>query len=89
MNFQRIKPKHCNVFIWVAVWRDTIKYRVFALKEVENNKHYSRDQHRGNTGEGQLHLNRDNIKKFKKYETQPKELLEKIIKAYGGQRSKK
>jgi hypothetical protein len=82
MNFQQIKPNHCEVFVWVAVWRDVIKYWVFASREVEKNKYYSKGQHRGNQGEGQLHLNHDNIKKFKKFESQPKELLEKIIKAY-------
>ena len=82
MNFQQIKPSHCDVFVWVAVWRDTIKYWVFTSKEIEENKYYSKGQHRGNIGEGQLHLNQNNIKEFIKYEAQPKELLEKIISAY-------
>jgi len=86
MNFQQIKPKHCDVFVWVAVWRDAIKYWVFASREIENNKYYSKGQHRGNSGEGQLHLNRENIKEFKKYETHPKGLLDKIIKAYKRQK---
>lgn len=89
MNFQQIKPGHCDVFVWVAVWRDTIKYWVFASKEVEKNKYYSKGQHRGNVGEGQLHLNHDNIKEFIKYEARPKELLDKIIAAYKRQHSKK
>ncbi len=89
MNFQQIKPKHCDVFIWVAVWRDAVKYWVFASKDIENNKYYSKGQHRGNEGEGQLHLNRENIGKFKKYETKPADLLNKIIKAYKRQGSKK
>ncbi len=89
MNFQQIKPKHCDVFVWVAVWRDAIKYWIFASKDIEKNKYYSRGQHRGNIGEGQLHLNRDNIKTFKKYEAHPNELLKKIIKAYKRQKSKK
>ena len=38
MNFQQIKPSSCDVFVWVAVWRDVIKYWVFASKEIENNK---------------------------------------------------
>lgn len=82
MNFQQIKPGHCDVFVWVAVWRDTIKYWVLASKDIKRNRYYSRGQHRGNIGEGQLHLNHDNIKEFKKYEVRPNELLEKIIKAY-------
>jgi len=88
MNFQQIKPGHCDVFVWVAVWRDVIKYWVFAAKEVEQNKYYSKGQHRGNVGEGQLHLNHDNIREFKKYEVRPKELLNKIIAAYKRQISK-
>jgi hypothetical protein len=36
MNFQQIKPAHCDVFVWVAVWRDVIKYWVLASSEVEN-----------------------------------------------------
>jgi len=87
MNFQQIKPSHCDVFVWVAVWRDMIKYWVLASKEVEKNRYYSKGQHRGNTGEGQLHLNRDNIEKFKKYESSPRELLNKIIKAYKMQKT--
>lgn len=82
MNFQQIKPDHCDVFVWLAVWRDAIKYWVFASKEIANNRYYSKGQHRGNEGEGQLHFNRENISSFKKYEAQPKNLLEKIIKAH-------
>jgi len=88
MNFQQVKPGHCDVFVWVAVWRDVIKYWVFASKEVAINKYYSKGQHRGNEGEGQLHFNRENISSFKKFEAKPKELLEKIIKAYKRQYSK-
>lgn len=89
MNFQQVKPKCCDVFVWIGVWRDTIKYWVLASKEVESNKFYSKGQHRGNTGEGQIHLKHDNIKDFVKYESLPKELLEKIVDAYKRQHSKK
>lgn len=88
MNFQQIKPSHCDVFVWLAVWSDIIKYWVFASKEIENNKYYSKRQHRGNAGEGQLHLNQNNIKDFVKYEVKPNELLKKIIEAHKRQNSK-
>lgn len=26
MNFQQIKPACCDVFVWIAVWRDRIRY---------------------------------------------------------------
>ncbi len=88
MNFQQIKPKCCDVFVWIGVWRDVIKYWVLASKEVAGNKYYSKGQHRGNIGEGQLHLKDENVKEFKKYETKPTELAQKIVEAYNRQHSK-
>ena len=68
MNFQQLKPQYCDVFVWVAVFRDEIKIWVMSSKEVSGNKYYSVGQHRGNSGnEGQLHVNKDNISKFDKY----------------------
>ncbi len=87
MNFQQIKPACCDVFIWVAVWRDIIRYWVLSSKEVEANKYFSKGQHRGNVGEGQLHLNRDNISDFAPYEVKPSELLAAIHNAYQRQQS--
>lgn len=88
MNFQQVKPKCCDVFIWMGVWRDTIKYWVLASKEVAKNKYYSKGQHRGNIGEGQLHLRHDNMREFQKYLAQPKDLLQSIVEAYARQESK-
>jgi hypothetical protein len=85
MNFQQIKPKASEVFVWIGVWRDTIKYWVLSSGEVENNKYYSVGQHRGNIGEGQLHLKKSNENDFKKYEVKEEELLKKIIEAYNRQ----
>ncbi|MCL4510638.1 MAG: hypothetical protein M1470_06155 [Bacteroidetes bacterium] len=52
MNFQQIKPACCDVFVWLAAWRNLIRYWVIPSYEVEHNKHYSQGQHRGNVGEG-------------------------------------
>jgi len=82
MNFQQVKPRYCDVFVWVAVWRDRIRYWVLASKEVENNRYYSTGQHRGNVGEGQLHINQNNIDDLKKYEVAANELYDKILDAY-------
>lgn len=82
MNFQQIKPACADVFIWIAVWRDVIKYWVISSTEVENNKHYSKKQHRGNIGEGQLHIKDNNIEEFIQYECSPKELRKAVIEAY-------
>ena len=87
MNFQQIKPRYCDVFVWVAVWRDKIRYWVLASREVENNPFYSVGQHRGNVGEGQLHITEKNIKAFKKYECPSNRLLDAILDAYKRQYS--
>jgi len=59
-----------------------IKYWVLASKEVEKNKFYSKGQHRGNVGEGQLHFKDDNIAEFQVYEIKPNELKAAITRAY-------
>lgn len=82
MNFQQVKPRYCDVFIWLGVWRDRIRYWVLASKEVERNKYYSPGQHRGNVGEGQLHLKADNIHEFQPFEFRSTELYNAIIEAY-------
>jgi hypothetical protein len=85
MNFQQIKPSCCDVFVWVAVWRDVIRYWVLSSQELEQNRHYSRGQHRGNIGEGQLHVRHDNIADFGGYEVKPNHLAQAIRDAYGRQ----
>lgn len=79
MNFQQIKPGCCDVFVWIAVWRDVIRYWVLSSNEVANNKYYSTGQHRGNIGEGQLWLKETNIVDFNGYEVGVRDILSKII----------
>ncbi len=79
MNFQQVKPKSCDVFVWIGVWRDVIRYWIQSSNDVETNKYYSKGQHRGNVGEGQLWIKDTNIKDFEKYLAQPREILDKII----------
>jgi hypothetical protein len=81
MNFQQIKPGCCDVFVWVAVWRDTIKYWVLSSYEVESNPHYSKGQHRGNVGEGQLHIRQDNIRDFDPFLVKSNKLHQAIVDA--------
>lgn len=79
MNFQQIKPACCDVFVWIGVWRDIIRYWVLSSEEVLKNKYYSKGQHRGNTGEGQLWLKESNISEFSQYETHVRDILKTII----------
>ncbi|MGH8477037.1 MAG: hypothetical protein ACRER2_14915 [Methylococcales bacterium] len=82
MNFQQIKPACCDVFIWIAVWRDLIRYWVLSSQEVETNQYYSVGQHRGNIGEGQLHVTHENFGTLTGYLVEPRELLQAIRNAY-------
>ena len=87
MNFQQIKPALCDVFVRIAAWRDVIKYWVIPSFQVETNPYYSTGQHRGNTGEGQLHLNKDNIHEFDQFLVQSNELEAAIREAFQSERS--
>ena len=87
MNFQQIKPQLCDVFVWIAAWRDVIKYWVIPSSQVENNPHYSLGQHRGNVGEGQLHVNRESIGDFDGYLVRSDRLQVAIRRAYEVERS--
>lgn len=88
MNFQQVKPACCDVFIWVGVWRDVIRYWVLSSDEVAQNKYYSTGQHRGNAGEGQIHLKESNIAEFAVFESSIRELVDDVRKAYLRQTSK-
>ena len=69
MNFQQLKPQCCDVFIWVAVFRDEVVLWILNSDEVVNHANFSPSQHRGNSGnEGQLHVKRENIRLFDQYE---------------------
>ncbi|MDQ3472247.1 MAG: hypothetical protein M3447_00775 [Acidobacteriota bacterium] len=79
MNFQQLKPRCCDVFVWMAVWRDIIKHWVIPSCEIE--RRYS-PQHRGNVGEGQIHVRRNNIHSLDKYLTEPEEIEKAIEQEY-------
>lgn len=80
MNFQQLKPDCCDVFVWIAVWKDKIRYWVLSSEEVKNNKYYSSGQHRGNIGEGQLWLKETNIDEFDEYEVKVRDILDAILR---------
>ena len=88
MNFQQLKPYCCDVFVWIAVWRDVIRYWVLSSNEVETSSLYSSGQHRGNVGEGQLHVRDDNILEISQYEVLPNQLEAAIRAAFGRQHNR-
>jgi hypothetical protein len=66
MNFQQLKPICCDVFIWVAVFRDEIVLWIISSKDVASNPLYS-SQHRGGI-EGQVMVTSENVNLLSKYE---------------------
>ena len=84
MNFQQLKPQYCDVFIWVAVFRDEIVLWVMNSKEVASNKFFHQVQHFGNKGnEGQLHIKDSNVHLLNVYEFKGKDLGQFIKDAAG------
>ncbi|GMV00309.1 MAG: hypothetical protein AMXMBFR51_30410 [Ignavibacteriota bacterium] len=82
MNFQQLKPQCCDVFIWVAVFRDQIILWVMSSYEVTSHPDFSKGQHRGNIGnEGQLHITKANIETLSQYELIGDDLKKAINKA--------
>lgn len=79
MNFQQIKPKEADWFIFIIVWKDRLDYYLFKSQDICDNKFFNSKQHRGNVGEGQLHFKKNNISYFDKYMINIKDLL-KLIK---------
>ena len=75
MNFQQLKPQCCDVFIWVAVFRDQIVLWIMGSQDVLEHQLYSKGQHRGNKGnEGQLHVKQDNVHMFSTFELSTQDL---------------
>jgi hypothetical protein len=69
MNFQQLKPQCCDVFIWVAVFRDEIVIWIMSSDEVRHHALYSKGQHRGNKGnEGQLHIKHNTLHLLSQFE---------------------
>jgi len=67
--------------------RDTLRYWILSSNEVKWNKYYSKGQHRGNQGEGQLHLKSENINEFDDYLVSSNEIQTKIIEAFERQKT--
>lgn len=90
MNFQQMKPTCCDVFVWIAVWRDLIKYWVLASKEVASNKSFSSQHRRSGSEEqvyeGQIHIKRDNIDDFNGFAAGSDQLKDAVFAAFERQK---
>jgi len=94
MNFQQLKPSCCDVFIWLAVYKNHIKYWVLKNDIVKTHKdfgpqHRNKDTDRREVGykkseifEGQIMITNNNVESLNKYLVNPKNLKEAIIKQF-------
>lgn len=84
-SMSKLKHHCCDVFIWIAVWRNKIDYWVLSNKDVQSNPLFN-NQHRasqlsedGAVMEGQIHINNVNYSEFEKYKVELKDIYNKII----------
>lgn len=77
MNFQQLKFDICDIFIFIGVWTDVIKYWVLTNEEVKSNPYISH-QHRGGV-EYQIGITEKNISVFDKYLVEPQKLADFIL----------
>jgi hypothetical protein len=98
MNFQQLKPNCADVFLWIAVYRNSIKYWVIDAKTVQNHKYFT-PQHRNHETadrttdynkstifEGQIMMTNQNINEFAKFLVE-NDLKQRIIAAYKKQKN--
>jgi hypothetical protein len=94
MNFQQLKPTCCDVFLWIAAYRDAIKYWVINANAVQTHRDFT-PQHRNETTaergkdyrkediyEGQIMMTEKNVHTFNRFLTTGKDLKRAIIKQY-------
>ena len=92
MNFQQLKPSCCDVFLWLAVYRDCVKYWVFNSDFVRKHRDFT-PQHRNEATakrnsdyekaeiyEGQIMITNANIGSLDEYSVQGREILQAAIK---------
>lgn len=78
MNYQQLKTQYCDVFIFIGVWVDQIRYWVMSSQEVERNENLSR-QHRGGI-EFQIGITNRTIEAFDKYLVDAKLIGDAVIR---------
>lgn len=94
MNFQQLKPSCCDVFLWLGVYRDTVKYWVLKNKVIKNHPDFT-PQHRNETTadravdydrskifEGQIMITNDNIRSIKNYLVTGRGIRQAVIEQY-------
>ena len=69
-NIQQVKRNEFDILYYGLFFADQIEIYRMESSEILNCPGYSDKQHRGNEGEGQFHLNQDNIEYHRKHHLQ-------------------
>ena len=69
-NIQQVKCTEFDVLYYGLFFADRIEIFMMRSAEILNCPGYSDKQHRGNEGEGQFHLNQDNIEYHRQHHLQ-------------------
>ena len=77
-NFQQLKPDAADVFVFVGVWTDQVRYWVLSADEVRSNPSLSH-QHRGGI-EYQIGIRPGNLAEFDRYLASPPDLGDAVIR---------
>ena len=77
MNFQQLKLETCDVFVFLGVWVDTIRYWVLSHDDVKRNPYLSH-QHRG-VVEYQIGITDRNVDAFTKHLVDPSDVADRVI----------
>lgn len=101
MNFQQLKPSCCDVFLWIAVYRDKVNYWVLSSIEVSTHPDFT-PQHRNlekntrgkkydkqNIYEGQIMITEKNIKSIADYAIKGNQIKKAIIQKFFGKKKDK
>jgi hypothetical protein len=94
MNFQQLKPSCCDVFVWIAAYRDCIKYWVLKNKVIQTHHDFT-PQHRNESTanrsktykkidifEGQIMITNANIDTIKDFLVESRGIRQAIIEQY-------
>ncbi len=78
MNYQQLKPRSCDAFVFIGVWVDQIRYWVLSSHEVEKDDNLSH-QHRGGI-EFQIGIRNRTISAFDKYLVNARQIGDAVIR---------
>lgn len=84
MNFQQLKLDTCDVFVFLGVWVDTIRYWVLSHDDVKHSPYLSH-QHRGGV-EYQIGITDKNMDAFSAYLVDPAALAARVVELGKGNR---